>query len=183
MRRAILSGFVLLALSSPLRAEAPGGPPAAPKVDPQRLALARSVAEISQGDRDSVLAAMKGPMVAIVDQSMRQHGVTAPDKAKILTEEVLMPTLAAHYGELLDIQALAFATVMSTEDLQAVAAFYATPAGRHFIEARPQLTQAALVGLRQWIAALTPELQAKIVESARAHGWVPGTPADRPRSN
>lgn len=182
MRRAILSGFVLLALSAPLRAESPSGPPAAPKVDPQHLTLARTVAEISQGNRDALLAAMRAPMVAIVDQAMRQNGVTAPDKAKILTEEVLMPILAAHYGEFLDTQALTYGAVLSTEDLRAIAAFYATPAGRRFIEARPKLTEGTLIAARRWVDVLMPELQAKAVEAARAHGWVPGNP-DRPRSN
>lgn len=180
MRRAILPGFALVvALSGFARAE----PPASPKVDPERLALARKLVELSQGDRAAVLAAMKGPMAAMVDQSMRQQGVTAPDKARIMTDEVLMPTLSAHYDELLDIQALAFAAAIPAEDLKAVVDFYATPAGRRFAKAQPQLAQAILVGIRQWTASLMPELQSKIMAAAKAHGWVPGTPGDRPKPN
>ncbi|WP_342150850.1 DUF2059 domain-containing protein [Methylorubrum sp. SB2] len=184
MRRAIILGLALFAaLPASLRAEPATAPPASTKVDPARLALARDVIARAQGGREATLAAMKGPLGALLDQQMRQMGVAAPDKAQIMMDEVLMPILTAHYDEMLNVQALAYAAVFPAEDLRAIAAFYATPAGQRLAKAQPQLAQASLVGIRQWMAALMPEIQQKLAETAKAHGWIPGAPDQRPKSN
>lgn len=184
MRRVFLLGLALFAaLPVSLRADPATAPPAAPMVDPARLALAREVITRGQGDRDATLAALKGPVAALVDQNLRQMGLVAPDKVQIMMDEVMMPILEAHYDEMLDMHALAYAAVFPTEDLRAIAAFYATPAGRRLVKAKPQLAQATLVGLRQWLATLMPEMQQKVAGTAKAHGWVPGTQDQRPKPN
>lgn len=185
MRAVILVGLGLL--SSPVLAEAPPKPPAAAQdgaraaVDPERLAAAKEVVASAQGDRAAVLAAMKVPMVGM----MQQMGVKEPDKAKVMVDEVIMPILADHYDELLSVQALSFAAVLPKEDLQAIAAFYATPAGRNLVKAQPQLGQAMLTGMQQWIGALAPEMKQKVDQAAEAHGWFQGgaKPNDKPKPN
>lgn len=184
MRRAIILGLaVCAALANPLYAEPAAPPPIATEVDAAKLALAREVVARMQADPTEMITAMKGPIAAMFDQLMRQEGVTAPDAAQILTNEVAIPILLGHYDELLNMQAFTYATVLTEEDLHAIAAFYATPAGQRFVKAKPQIAQASLVGMRQWVMALIPEVQQKFVEAAKAHGWVLGTHSQRPKFN
>lgn len=138
--------------------------------DPALVKVARETVAQMQGDRTATLSAMAGPMVGM----MQQIGIKEPDKAQVLVQEVVMPTLTAHYDELLDMQARGFATVLGKDDLQAIAAFYATPAGKHLAAAQPQLAQVQLAGMQQWMQSVMPELQGKIVKAVQAHGWAQG---------
>jgi uncharacterized protein len=145
-------------------------PTAAAAPDPALVKVARETVTQMQGDRAATLSAMAGPMVSM----MQQIGIKEPDKAQVLVQEVVMPTLSAHYDELLDIQARGFATVLGKDDLQAIAAFYATPAGKHLAAAQPQLAQVQLSGMQQWMQSVMPELQGKIVKAVQALGWTQG---------
>ena len=138
--------------------------------DPALVKVARETVSQMQGDRAATLSAMAGPMVGM----MQQIGIKEPEKAQVLVQEVVMPTLTAHYDELLDIQARGFATVLGKDDLQAIAAFYATPAGKHLAAAQPQLAQVQLTGMQQWMQSVMPEMQGKIVKAVQAHGWAQG---------
>ncbi|MBB5765251.1 DUF2059 domain-containing protein [Methylorubrum rhodesianum] len=169
MRTVALYGFICLGLlGAPALAQAPGKP-AVPQVsaDPERLAAAREVVAAAQGDRAAVLAAMKAPMAGV----MQQMGITDPAKAQVMVNEVVLPTLSEHYDDLLAVQALSFASVLSKEDLKAVAAFYGTPAGKNLVKAQPQLSQAMLTGMQQWMGTLMPQLKEKVEKAAAAHGW------------
>ena len=143
-------------------------PAAAP--DPAVLKVARETVAQMQGDRAATLSSMAAPMVGM----MQQIGIKEPEKAQVLVQEVVMPTLAAHYDELLDIQARGFATILGKDDLQAVAAFYGTPTGKRLAAAQPQLAQIQLTGMQQWMQSVAPEMQGKIVKAVQAHGWAPG---------
>ena len=52
--------------------------------------------------------------------------------------------------------------------------FYASPAGRRLAAAQPQLAQAQMTGVTQWMQGMMPEMQAKIAQAVKAHGWGPG---------
>ena len=164
-----------LGLAAPARAQAPAVPQVT--LDPARLAAAKAVVARAQGDRDTTLQAMTAPMTAMV----QQMGLKQPDRAKVLVQEVIMPILSSHYDELLNLQATAFAAVLSKEDLVAIAAFYDTPAGRNMAKAQPQLAQAQLTGMQHWIGSLAGEMQTKLQATAEAHGWAPG--GNRPKPN
>jgi hypothetical protein len=138
--------------------------------DPALLKVARETVTQMQGDRAATLSAMAAPMVGM----MQQIGIKEPDKAQVLVQEVVMPTMVAHYDELLDIQARGFATILGKDDLQAISTFYATPAGKRLAAAQPQLAQIQLAGLQQWMQAVGPEMQGKIVKAVQAHGWATG---------
>ncbi len=168
MQRSLLAlGFGLL-LAGPALAQAPAKPPAPTSVpDATALKAAREVVGKMQGDRAAVLTAMGGPMVGMI----QQMGVREPDRAQVLVQEVLLPVMTAHYDELLDVQARSFATVLGTGELQAVSAFYDTPAGRALAKAQPQLAQAQLTGMTQWMGGLVPEIQSKMAQAIKAHGW------------
>ena len=138
--------------------------------DPQSLALARQLVEKSAGNRDLVLGSMGRPMVGM----MQQMGVTDPEKAQQMVDEAIMPLLREHYDSLVDIQAQSYAKALSATDLKAILDFYNTPAGEDLIKAQPQLTQARVTGLTQWIGALQPEIQDRVQKTAKAHGWTNG---------
>lgn len=145
-------------------------PTATTAPDPALVKIARETVAQMQGDRTATLSAMSAPMVGM----MQQIGIKEADKAQVLVQEVVMPTLTAHYDELLDIQARGFATVLGKDDLQAIAAFYATPAGKHLAAAQPQLAQIQLSGMQQWMQGVMPEMQGKLTKAIQDHGWAPG---------
>lgn len=138
--------------------------------DAATLKAAREVVAQMQGDRDTLLKAIATPMVGM----MQQIGVKQQDQAQVLVQEVVMPTLSAHYDELLDIQARSFAAALGKDDLQAIAAFYATPAGKRLVVAQPQLAQAQMAGTQQWMQSVMPEIQGKLTKAIQAHGWTTG---------
>jgi hypothetical protein len=153
----------------------PAAPAAAPATaDPATLKTAREVVGQMQGDRATTLAAMAAPMAGM----MQGMGIREPDRAQAIVREAVLPLLTAHYDELLDIQARSFASVLSRDDLQAIGAFYASPAGRRLAAAQPQLAQAQMTGTTQWMQGLMPEIQAKIGQLVKTNGWGPG---DKPK--
>ncbi|WP_375453780.1 DUF2059 domain-containing protein [uncultured Methylobacterium sp.] len=164
---------LLLGVLLPCSAMAqPAAKPTAPAIaaDPATLKAARDVVAQMQGDRTALLNAMATPMVGM----MQQIGVKQQDQAQALVQEVVLPTLTAHYDELLDIQARGFATALGKDDLQAIAAFYATPVGKRLVAAQPQLAQAQMTGTQQWMQSVMPEMQGKLAKAIQAHGWGAG---------
>ena len=137
---------------------------------PEALALARDLVVKTSGDRDATLQSIGGPMAGM----MQQIGISQPDRAKALVQEAVMPILTTHYDDLLAIKAKSFAAVLSVEDMKAIGAFYGTPAGQSLIRAQPQLAQATLTGMTQWVTALQPEMQTKIQQVVKSHGWDKG---------
>ncbi|MCJ2039238.1 DUF2059 domain-containing protein [Methylobacterium sp. J-059] len=178
MRRLALIAYCL-AVSAPTVAMAQSASKlAAPAatLDPATLKVAREVVAQMQGDRTALVNAMAAPMVGM----MQQIGVKQQDQAQALVQEVVLPTLTAHFDELLDIQARGFAAALGKDDLQVIAAFYATPTGKRLVAAQPQLAQAQLVGTQQWMQSVTPEMQGKLTKAIQAHGWGSAGPA-KPR--
>ena len=145
-------------------------PAPAPPPDPTTLKAARETVAQMQGDRAATLGAMAAPMVGM----LQQMGIKEPDRAQVLVQEVVMPTLTAHYDELLDTQARSYASVLGKDDLQAISTFYASPAGKHLVAAQPQLAQAQLTGMQQWMGSVMPEMQGKLTKAIQSHGWTPG---------
>ena len=141
-------------------------PPASKSApDAATLKVARETVAQMQGDRAAVLGSMAAPMVGM----MQQMGVKQPDQAQMMVQEVVLPTLTAHYDELLDIQARSYAAALGKDDLQAISAFYASPAGKRLVAAQPQLTQAQLNGTQQWMQSVMPEMQGKLAKAIQAH--------------
>jgi len=154
------------ALGQTAPAAKPGAVPVA-SPDAATLKAAREVVGQMQGDRAATLASMSAPLVSM----MQQMGIREPDRAQVLVQEVMIPLLTAHYDELLDIQAKGFASALNKDDLQAIGAFYASPAGKRLVAAQPQLAQAQMTGMSQWMGTLMPELQGKLAAAIKAHGW------------
>lgn len=173
----LLAGLCLGALLPNAALAQPAAKPgSAGAPDPATLKVARETVAQMQGDRAATLGSMAAPMVGV----LQQMGVKEPDRAQVLVQEVVMPTLSAHYDELLDLQARGYAAALGKDDLQAIATFYASPAGRRLVAAQPQLAQAQLTGMQQWMGSVMPEMQGKLSQAIQAHGWAGGGQA-RPR--
>ena len=173
----LLAGLCLGALLPGAAIAQPATKPgSASAPDPATLKVARETVAQMQGDRAATLGAMSAPMVGM----MQQMGIREPNRAQVLVEEVVMPTLSAHYDELLDVQARGYASALGKDDLQAISAFYASPAGKHLVAAQPQLAQAQLTGMQQWMGSVMPEMQGKLTKAIQVHGWTPGDQA-KPR--
>lgn len=173
MRAYQLIAGLCLGIVLPCSVMAQPAPPTAPPLaapDPATLKAAREVVAQMQGDRAALLNAIATPMVGM----MQQIGIKQQDQAQALVQEVVLPTLTAHYDELLDIQARSFASALGKDDLQAIATFYATPAGKRLVVAQPQLAQAQLAGTQQWMQSVMPEMQGKLTKAIQAHGWTNG---------
>jgi uncharacterized protein len=176
MRLSTLAAGLCLGLALPWAAAAQPAPAPAANPDPALLKIARETVAQMQGDRAATLGSMAAPMVGM----MQQIGIKEPDRAQVLVQEVVMPTLSEHYDELLDIQARGFAAVLGKDDLQAISTFYASPAGKRLAAAQPRLAQVQLTGMQQWMSGVMPEMQGKLVKAVQAHGWGPGGQA-KPR--
>lgn len=166
---ALCLGVVLPCAAMAQPTNQPTPPVATP--DPATLKAAREVVMQMQGDRAALLNAISAPMVGM----MQQIGIKQQEQAQVLVQEVVLPTLTAHYDELLDIQARSFAASLGKDDLQAIATFYATPAGKRLVVAQPQLAQAQMAGTQQWMQSVMPEMQGKLTKAIQAHGWTTGS--------
>ena len=164
----VSTAFLALCLTAvPGLALAQQPPAAKPAPDTATLKVARETVAQMQGDRTATLSSMTAPRVGLV----QQMGVKQPDQAQVMVQEVVMPTLSAHYDELLDIQARGYAAALGKDDLQAISTFYASPAGKRLVAAQPQLAQAQLTGMQQWMQSVMPEMQSKLTKAIQEHGW------------
>lgn len=135
---------------------------------PEAISLGRELVEVTTGNKDQTLAAMRGPMAGLVGQM----GISDPAKANTLVNEAMLPVLSEHFDDLLRSQAASYAQILSVDDLRAVITFYHTPAGKDLVAAQPALASARLTSLTQWLQGFQPEIAAKVKQVAEAHGWV-----------
>ncbi len=145
--------------------------------NPEALAVARQIVAKAGLNRAAVVQAMSAPLIAFMGQS----GSLAPDRAKIIVSEGLLPLLDSNFDKILELQAQTYASTMSADDLKGLLAFYETTAGQDFLRAQPQLTQGLLSDMNTLVAALKPILVAKVREIVKAHGWdKPAVPGVKP---
>ncbi len=133
----------------------------------EQMKLAREYLGKTNVDRASTLAAMRAPMIGM----MQQIGITQPDRAQAVVQEAILPLVDKHFDDYLAIMAKNYASVLSADDLKAGIAFYDTPAGQHIIKLQPQLAQLQLTGTTQWMASMQPEMQARVMQVMQTHGW------------
>ena len=132
-----------------------------------QIKLAREFLGRTNVDRASTLAAMRAPMIGM----MQQIGITQPDRAQAVVQEAILPLVDKHFDDYLSIMAKNYASVLSADDLKAGIAFYDTTAGQHIIKLQPQLAQLQLAGTTQWMASMQPEMQARVMQVLQTHGW------------
>jgi uncharacterized protein len=73
---------------------------------------------------------------------------------------------------LIEAAAEAYASELSLADLQALIAFYRTPAGQRFAERSPFITQKTMLAGQRWGQAIGAEIEAELQRELRARGLV-----------
>jgi uncharacterized protein len=113
---------------------------------PSHLALAREVMLTSGIARsfDSVLP-------AFADQ-IRKQSVTRPELAKDLDEVLasLQPEMELQKQRMIDIAARTYASKFSEAELKEIVTFFRSPAGKHYVEAQPQLLDEMVQEMQDW---------------------------------
>ena len=161
--------WALLATMLILPAVPAGAQPVA-NPSPETIALARTLLAKMEGDPAVTIRQLAGPMAGM----LQQMGISDPDRARVIVQGALIPVLTEHYGDLLTIFAKACVSMLSVDDMKAAIAFYESPAGRNLVAAEPELAQAKLIGLTQWMSGLQPEMQQRIEQTIKAHSWDKG---------
>ncbi|MCJ2064093.1 DUF2059 domain-containing protein [Methylobacterium sp. J-088] len=120
--------------------------PAAPAMTPNHLALAREVM-LSSG----IARSFDSVLPAFADQ-IRKQSVTRPELAKDLDDVLasLQPEMELQKQRMIDIAARTYATKFSEAELQEIATFFRSPAGKHYVEAQPQLLDEMVQEMQDW---------------------------------
>ncbi|WCS28011.1 DUF2059 domain-containing protein [Methylobacterium sp. NMS14P] len=131
-------------------APAPGTPaangPAAATYTPAHLALAREVM-LSSG----IARSFDSVLPAFADQ-IRKQAVTRPELSKDLDEVLasLQPEMELQKQRMIDIAARTYASKFSETELKEIATFFRSPAGKHYVEAQPQLLDEMVQEMQDW---------------------------------
>ncbi|MEL6060044.1 MULTISPECIES: DUF2059 domain-containing protein [unclassified Methylobacterium] len=113
---------------------------------PGHLALAREVM-LSSG----IARSFDSVLPAFADQ-IRKQAVTRPELAKDLDEVLasLQPEMELQKQRMIDIAARTYAAKFSEAELQEIATFFRSPAGKHYVEAQPQLLDEMVQEMQDW---------------------------------
>jgi hypothetical protein len=144
MRRAATILLALAALAGPCQFVSPlaAQQPAA-ALDPARLELGRQIIAIMYPPekRDAMMASLIENVLAQYRASMNQPSTYADPGMKQILDQAfasipvrLEPTVRAHLPRLFEAMARAYARDFTMPELQEIAAFGRTPAGRHYLQ-------------------------------------------------
>ena len=153
MRGAVLA---LLLLAGAARAQ--GNPPNAATLAAANRLLA---AEGQDASVDQEIAGYRPQMVAMV----RTMGIT-DDKVISRTIDSMTPSLKASRDRYLAAIARAYAAHTSAADLDAMAAFYKTPAGRRIVATHLDVERDISVAAKNWLAEAMITLAAQVKAEA-----------------
>ncbi|SFS86314.1 DUF2059 domain-containing protein [Methylobacterium sp. yr668] len=138
------------AQAKPAAQPAAGAPaansPAAATYTPAHLALAREVM-LSSG----IARSFDSVLPAFADQ-IRKQAVTRPEMSKDLEEVLasLQPEMELQKQRMIDIAARTYASKFSETELKEIATFFRSPAGKHYVEAQPQLLDEMVQEMQDW---------------------------------
>ncbi|AIQ90820.1 MULTISPECIES: DUF2059 domain-containing protein [Methylobacterium] len=120
--------------------------PAASTFSPSHLALAREVM-LSSG----IARSFDSVLPAFADQ-IRKQTVTRPELSKDLEEVLasLQPEMELQKQRMIDIAARTYASKFSEAELKEIATFFRSPAGKHYVEAQPQLLDEMVQEMQDW---------------------------------
>ncbi len=154
-------GLALLALPQAASAQGhktapakPAGQPSTPAANtaagatftPSHLALAREVM-LSSG----IARSFDSVLPAFADQ-IRKQAVTRPELAKDLDEVLasLQPEMELQKQRMIDIAARTYASKFTEAELKEIVTFFRSPAGKHYVEAQPQLLDEMVQEMQDW---------------------------------
>ncbi|WP_336486559.1 DUF2059 domain-containing protein [Methylobacterium nigriterrae] len=157
-RRLIAATLAGLFLAAPQAADAQNRPaaqkpaspapaaPAAPAISANHLALAREVM------LNSGIARSFDSIIPAFGEQIRQQTVTRPDLSKDLDEVLvaLGPEMELQKQRMIDNAARIYATKLNEAELQDIATFFRSPAGKRYVETQPQVLDEMVQAMQTW---------------------------------
>jgi hypothetical protein len=134
---------------------------------PETLAAARELVQTMHLTKQyeailpAIITALKPSIVQGRPEVDRQYDALVP---------VLIEGFGSRLTEMVDAIVVIYANNFSTEDLQAIIAFYKTPAGQRMLEKLPSLTQQTLTVGARFGKSVGEELRSKMIEELRKKG-------------
>ncbi len=115
-------------------------------------------------------------MVPMMMQNMRQLIIQQkPGAQKELDEafKVLEAKFSARRSELIDEVAVTYAAMVPIDDMKAMTAFFASPAGKRFVSMQPELMRQSMVVGQRWGEKLGREVEADLQLELKKRGVSP----------
>lgn len=141
------SGAALAQANKPAgKPSAPAATPAAPAISPNHLALAR---EVMLG---SGIARSFDSIIPAFAEQIRKQAITRPELQKDL-EEVLTaldPEMELQKQRMINVAANIYAKQLSEAELQDVATFFRSPAGKRYVQTQPQVLDEMVGAMQTW---------------------------------
>jgi hypothetical protein len=113
-----------------------------------------------------------GAVVQQLGQQMRQSNPTVPARAVEIMSEVVRELFTKEYATLQPRLVVAYAKVLTHDEVRQLIAFYETPLGRRLIAVTPQLAQAGMEAGQGWAQELGPRLQSEMQRRLQAEGLI-----------
>ncbi len=158
-----------LGLAAPALAQSSTAPTAAPAaaISASHLAVARDVV-VSSGIARSIDTI--APQFA--EQVRQTFSATRPEIMKDLNEVLtaLRPEVDKERDEMVMATARIFAQRMSEAELTEIARFFASPAGKHYVEAQPQMLDAMFNQMQAWTQRLSENIVTRVRAEMRKRG-------------
>jgi hypothetical protein len=125
---------------------------------PSHLALAREVM-LSSG----IARSFDSVLPAFADQ-IRKQAVTRPELAKDLDEVLvsLQPEMELQKQRMIDIAARTYASKFSEAELKEIVTFFRSPAGKHYVEAQPQLLDEMVQEMQDWTTEVSEYVMVRV---------------------
>ncbi len=155
------AGFLLVAASANAEGQFAAGDAAALAEAPHFLAATGKPALVAAFVEQLRLAGMA---------MLARGGLSFADRAE-LTDKLLMPELRAAAPNLLAQWATIYGNDLSAEDMKAIEAFYATPAGQHLLASQPQIETSLQIASLTWQTATLRDAINKNLDALRARGY------------
>ena len=116
---------------------------------------------------ENMMSQVEGMQKQLVDQSLEGRTLTAAEQAKIdrlisITSRTLRDTMT--WERMLPMYHRIYAESLEAEDIDAMIAFYETPAGQHVLERMPAIVQKSLVEVQQLLAPALKKMQQDIAD-------------------
>jgi hypothetical protein len=163
----ILLGTLLLAPSVAQAQAAAATPPIAPafEQDIKRLLDVTNAQRLSEQ--------MSNAFMTQFSQALKASNPNIPPRAMEIATEVARSFFTQRYPALIPKMVVAYAKVLTPEDVRQLLAFYETPLGKRLIEITPALAQAGAAAGQQWGQEMIPELTAEMQRRFKAEGLIP----------
>ena len=155
-----------LALILALSLAAPAAPAQTPAPDTPEARLAAATAYVTMTIEDMDIAAVVRTMYAPLLDQVRAGGRTLTQAQVAQIDQLYQSTMAQPLLDILRRQDRVMAELFTLEEIETLAAFYASPVGRRVMTRLPQLIEAQqpeiLAMVNREVPRLIPQLQAII---------------------